>query len=155
PEDPPGSRFVYSDVGYLFLGQIVEKVAGMPLDGFTRKHVFTPLGMNETTFNPNGKLRERAAPTEKVEGKWQPGVVHDPRAYRLGGVAGHAGLFSTADDLAVYAQMLLNGGEYKGKPFLAPMTVRLMTTPRPVPLAKGTGLRALGWDVQTGYSKNR
>jgi uncharacterized protein YbbC (DUF1343 family)/CubicO group peptidase (beta-lactamase class C family) len=155
PKTEPGTRFVYSDMGYIFLGQLVEKVAGLPLDQFTKKHIFTPLGMNETGFRPESKLRERAAPTEKQEGKWQPGVVHDPRAYRLGGVAGHAGLFATADDLAVYAQMLLNGGTYNGKRLLCPLTVRLMTTPRPVPLGGKTGLRALGWDVQTAYSKNR
>jgi uncharacterized protein YbbC (DUF1343 family)/CubicO group peptidase (beta-lactamase class C family) len=155
PKNEPGTRFVYSDMGYLFLGQLVEKIAGMALDQFTKKHIFAPLGMNETGFRPSGKLQERAAPTEKHDGKWQPGVIHDPRAFRLGGVAGHAGLFSTADDLAVYAQMLLNGGSYRGKRLLSPLTVRLMTTPRSVPLGGKTGLRTLGWDVQTAYSKNR
>src|SRR5206468_9127228 len=85
------------------------------------------------------------------EGHWMQGEVHDPRSYLLGGIAGHAGLFSTVDDLAVYAQMLLNEGSYAGKRVLSPATVRLMTTPRPVP----GGLRALGWDVQTSYSANR
>jgi uncharacterized protein YbbC (DUF1343 family)/CubicO group peptidase (beta-lactamase class C family) len=155
PSTEPGERFVYSDVGYILLGEIVERVSGMPLDEFTRRHIFAPLGMNETGFRPTGELKEQAAPTEQRDGTWIVGEVHDPRAYLLGGVAGHAGLFSTADDLAVYAQMLLNGGSYNGRQILSPMTVRLMTTPR----AAGTGrtplLRSYGWDVQTRFSSNR
>src|SRR5262245_28475299 len=151
----PGERFVYSDVGFILLGEAVERGSGLPLDEFTRKHVFAPLGMNETGFRPDGTLKERAAPTERRDGQWLTGAVHDPRAALLGGVAGHAGLFGTADDLAVYAQMLLDGGEYHGRRLLAPGTVRLMTTPRPVATKTGPGLRAYGWDVQTSYSANR
>src|SRR5207244_229076 len=86
---------------------------------------------------------------------WMQGEVHDPRAFYLGGVAGHAGLFSTADDLAVYAQMLLNGGEYQGKRVLRVETVKLMTAPQKVPQTKGSGLRTYGWDMATGFSSNR
>ncbi|HKB37016.1 MAG TPA: exo-beta-N-acetylmuramidase NamZ domain-containing protein, partial [Gemmataceae bacterium] len=152
----PGTRFIYSDVNFIVLGELVGKLAGIPLDEFSAKNVFVPLGMKETGFRPGDKLKERAAPTEARDGRFQPGVVHDPRSFHLGGVAGHAGLFSTAGDLALYARMILNGGELNGKRILAASTVRLMTTPRPVPLASGgPGLRALGWDVDTSYSANR
>jgi CubicO group peptidase (beta-lactamase class C family) len=151
PVREPGTRFVYSDVNFIVLGELVGRVTGEPLDAFARKHIFEPLGLRDTTFRPGKALAERAAPTEKREGRWMRGEVHDPRAYLLGGVAGHAGLFSTADDLAVYAQMILNGGSYGGQRILSPATARLMTAPRPVP----GGLRALGWDVQTAFSSNR
>jgi uncharacterized protein YbbC (DUF1343 family) len=151
PLAAPGERFIYSDVGFIVLGELVERLSGLPLDAFAHKHVFAPLGMNETTFRPSGQLRERAAPADRRKGQWIAGEVHDPRSYLMGGVAGHAGLFSTADDLAVYAQMLLGGGTYNGRGILAPATVRTMTTARPVP----NGLRAYGWDVQTSYSANR
>ncbi len=151
PTSEPGARFVYSDVGFLVLGEIVERISGEPLDVFARRNIFAPLGLRETTFKPGKPLAERAAPTEQREGRWMQGEVHDPRSYQLAGVAGHAGLFSTADEIAVYAQMLLNGGSYSGKRILSPATVRLMTTARPVP----GGQRALGWDVNTRYSSNR
>jgi uncharacterized protein YbbC (DUF1343 family)/CubicO group peptidase (beta-lactamase class C family) len=151
PLAEPGARFVYGDVNYIVLGEVVERVAGVPLDQFARTHIYEPLGMKETTFRPQGALKARAAPTEARDGRFEPGVVHDPRAYALGGVAGHAGLFSTADDLAIYARMLLRHGTVDGHRLLAPATVRTMTTPHPVP----GGLRAFGWDVDTSYSKNR
>ena len=151
PLAEPGARFIYSDINYIVLGRLVERVAGVPLDEFARKNVFEPLGMAGTTFRPQGELKARAAPTERREGRWMVGEVHDPRAYDLGGVAGHAGLFSTADDLALFARMLLRGGTLDGRRVLGADTVRTMTTPRPVP----GGLRALGWDVDTSYSKNR
>src|SRR5438128_193126 len=102
PVTEPGSKFTYSDMNYILLGAVVEKVSGLPLDAFAHKHIFAPLGMNETGFKPQGQLKERAAPTEKRGEQWMHGEVHDPRSYALGGVAGHAGLFSSADDLAVY-----------------------------------------------------
>jgi uncharacterized protein YbbC (DUF1343 family) len=151
PTAEPGTRFVYSDLNFIVLGEIVERVAEMPLDEFARKNIFEPLGMADTGFRPGDKLKGRAAPTEQREGQWRPGEVHDPRAFLLGGVAGHAGLFSTADDLALFARMLLNHGELNGRRLLSPLTVRTMTTARPVP----GGLRALGWDVQTSFSANR
>jgi serine-type D-Ala-D-Ala carboxypeptidase len=156
PIAEPGSKFTYSDVNYILLAKIVEMLGGLPLDAFAHKHIFAPLGLNETTFKPQGKLKERAAPTERRNGAWMIGEVHDPRAYALGGVAGHAGLFSTAEDMAVYSQMLLNGGDYSGKRILNAETLKVMTTQRPVALDKGKGgLRAYGWDMQTGYSSNR
>jgi CubicO group peptidase (beta-lactamase class C family) len=156
PVQEPGSKFTYSDVNYILLGKLVETVSGQPLDAFAKQHMFGPLGLNETCFKPQGSLKERAAPTEKRGNIWMQGEVHDPRAFALRGVAGHAGLFSTADDLAVFAQMLLNGGQYNGKRVLPEKTVKLMLAPREVPLAGGKkGLRTYGWDVQTSYSSNR
>jgi uncharacterized protein YbbC (DUF1343 family)/CubicO group peptidase (beta-lactamase class C family) len=151
PVAEPGARFTYSDVGYIVLGELVEKVSGQPLDEFSRKNIFEPLGMTETCFHPQGKLKERAAPTEARNGQWAPGEVHDPRAYALGGVAGDAGLFSTAADVSTFARMMLKGGRLGERRILSPLAVRTMTMPRPVP----GGLRALGWDVQTSYSSNR
>jgi uncharacterized protein YbbC (DUF1343 family)/CubicO group peptidase (beta-lactamase class C family) len=147
----PGQRFIYSDVGYIVLGELVEKLSGLPLDEYARKNVFEPLGLPGLTYRPGKALSARCAPTEAVDGRWLRGEVHDPRARALGGVAGHAGLFGTADDLAVYAQMLLDGGMYRSKKVLEPATVRTLTTPRPVP----RGLRTPGFDARTSYSSNR
>jgi CubicO group peptidase (beta-lactamase class C family) len=151
PKTAPGARFAYSDVGYIVLGEVVARVSGMSLDRFAHKHLFGPLGMKDTTFRPGPELRKRIAPTTEREGKWLIGEVHDPRAHRLGGVAGHAGLFSTADDLAVFVRMLLAGGTHAGRRVLAPATVHTLTTPCRVP----GGLRTPGWDVDTVYSGNR
>jgi uncharacterized protein YbbC (DUF1343 family)/CubicO group peptidase (beta-lactamase class C family) len=147
----PGERFIYSDVNFIVLGVLVERVSGLPLDVFARQHIYEPLGLRETGFRPPEALRPRCAPTEQREGRWMRGEVHDPRAYALGGVAGHAGLFSTADDLLRYARMMLHGGTLDGTTVLRPESVKLMTAPRPVP----RGFRALGWDVQTSYSANK
>ena len=143
----PGARFTYSDVGYVVLGELVERVSGSPLEQFAQKYIFQPLGMRETTFRPADPLKKRCAPTEQREGRWMIGEVHDPRAYLLGGVAGHAGLFSTADDLAIFARMLLG----EGKQVLVDKSLQSMTLARPVP----NGLRAYGWDVDTRFSSNR
>ncbi|MGH7222447.1 MAG: serine hydrolase domain-containing protein, partial [Gemmataceae bacterium] len=147
----PGQQFRYSDVNFIVLGELVEHLSGEALDVFARKHIFAPLGLRETTFRPGKALAERAAPTEKRGDHWMRGEVHDPRAYLLGGVAGHAGLFSTADEVAVFAQMILHGGSLGGQRILKPETLRLMTTPRPI----AGGQRALGWDVRTRFSSNR
>jgi uncharacterized protein YbbC (DUF1343 family) len=151
PQAAPGERFTYSDVNFIVLGVLVERVSGVPLDVFAKQHIYEPLGMRETGFRPAAALRPRCAPTEQREGHWMRGEVHDPRSYALGGVAGHAGLFSTVDDLLVYARMMLHGGTLNGTTILRPETVKFMTTPRPVP----RGLRALGWDVQSSYSANK
>jgi uncharacterized protein YbbC (DUF1343 family) len=151
PKAPPGTQFIYSDMGYIVLGELVRRVSGQPLDEFARENIYRPLSMTETGYLPGDELRGRAAPTEKRDGAWMQGEVHDPRAYLLGGVAGHAGLFSTAEDLAVFAQMMLDGGEYEGVRILSRRTVAVMTAGYPV----SSGLRGLGWDVQTGYSSNR
>ncbi len=148
----PGTRFIYSDVGYIVLGELVRRVSGQRLDDFARENIFRPLGMTETTFTPSGALRQRCAPTERREGRWLQGEVHDPRAHALGGVAGHAGLFSTARDLAIYCQMILNGGEFRGVRILSPLSVRRMVESRGLPFPE---MRGLGWDINTGYSSNR
>lgn len=152
PVVQPGTRFIYSDVGYIVLGELVRRVSGQPLDAFASENIFRPLGMKDTMFRPDEGRRRRCAPTERREGRWMIGEVHDPRAYALGGVAGHAGLFSTADDLAIYAQMILTGGEFQGVRVLSPLGVRRMTESRGLPPNE---MRGLGWDINTGYSSNR
>lgn len=158
-EAPAGTRFRYSDVGFIVLGQLVEQLGGLPLDQFSRKHIFEPLKMTDTTFRPGDTLKKRIAPTGLRNGSIILGEVHDPRAFKLGGVAGHAGLFSTADDLARYCRMLLRGGELDGTRVLAAETVQLFTEPHTVsvPMKSGNtkGARSLGWDVDTSYSAQR
>ncbi len=148
---PVGTKFIYSDVSFIVLGELVRRVAERPLDEVAQQAIFKPLGMRETGYRPADALRQRAAPTERRNGEWIKGEVHDPRAHLLGGVAGHAGLFSTAEDLARYAAMMANGGEYSGVRILSEATWREMTTARMV----SSGKRGLGWDMQTGYSSNR
>jgi uncharacterized protein YbbC (DUF1343 family) len=147
----PGSKFIYTDVGYIVLAELVRRKTGKTIHEFTQENLFGPLGMTETGYLPRADLRARAAPTEQRDARWMQGEVHDPRAYRLDGIAGHAGLFSTADDLAVYANMMLGRGAFGGKTILGPHTVEMMTRPYSV----SSGLRGLGWDKQTGYSLNR
>ncbi len=141
----PGTRYVYSDLGAMTLAFIVEQVTGQPLDGFLHDRVYAPLGMNHTLFRPADSLKDEVAPTEVTPPRGYPlqGEVHDENAYALGGVAGHAGLFSTAQDLAVFAQMMLNGGEYDGVRIVADSTIRLFTT-------RAAGNRALGWAMADG-----
>ena len=151
PVAPPGERFIYSDVGFMVLGEVVRRAAGKDLHEFCRENLFEPLGMSDTGFLPGETLRQRAAPTERRGQQWMQGEVHDPRAFQLGGVAGHAGLFSTAADLAVFAQMMLDGGTRGNVRILKPETVAQMTSPHAVP----KGLRGLGWDMKSGLSSNR
>lgn len=152
PLAPPGERFIYSDVGFEVLGKLVEKTSGSTLDVYVREQLFAPLGMTETGYLPGEALRQRAAPTQKRNDQWMQGEVHDPRAHLLGGVAGHAGLFSTASDLAIYAQMLLGRGQYADVRVLKSETVDEMFRRREVP---GKQFRALGWDARSGFSSNR
>ncbi|MBI3650323.1 MAG: DUF1343 domain-containing protein [Acidobacteria bacterium] len=193
PEYEPGTRFVYSDVGYIVAAEIIQRVTGKRLDEFAEENIYKPLGMTHTGFYLTGEqifrdiepqLRQSQfespqvfsvkarknktktalvsqnpiAPTERREGRkgdqksFMRGEVHDPRAYLLGGVAGHAGLFSTADDLAIFCQMILNGGIYKGVRVLSPYAVERMTMPRGVPVNE---LRGIGWDVGSSFSTNR
>ena len=147
----PGTKFVYTDMGFIVLAKLVDRVSGQNIDEFSRDHIFRPLGMTETGYLPDISLRRRAAPTQQRGGQWIQGEVHDPRAHRLGGIAGHAGLFSTATDLAVYAQTMLGRGEYGGARILRPGTVAQMARAYPV----SSGLRGLGWDKRTGYSSSR
>jgi len=168
--NPPGSRFTYSDIGFITLGEVVARAGGMPPDQFAQQNIFRPLGMRNTGFRPSQTLITRIAPTEKRRGQmsylgdtgvnagaegevWLRGEVHDPTSYRMNGVAGHAGLFSTANDLAIYCQMILNGGTYRGVRILSPLTVAEMTRPRVV--ASNGATRGLGWDINTTFSSNR
>jgi uncharacterized protein YbbC (DUF1343 family)/CubicO group peptidase (beta-lactamase class C family) len=151
----PGERFVYSDINYFLLGDIVRRVSGQTLDRFAHDRIFEPLGMRETMFVPPASLASRTAPTESA-GAGLPmlrGVVHDPTARRMGGVAGHAGLFSTAADLAIFCRMLLDGGVYRGVRILSPLAVAKMTTPSTSPAERN--VRGLGWDIDSAYSSNR
>jgi CubicO group peptidase (beta-lactamase class C family) len=155
-EAPPGTRFRYSDVGFIVLGELVEKLGGLPVDRFAKQHVFDPLKMTDTGFRPAGDVVKRVAPTGLREKLTIRGEVHDPRAFKMGGVAGHAGLFGTADDLGRYARMLLRGGELDGARVLKADTVKLFTAPREVPAGKdGKQFRSYGWDVDTSYSAQR
>ena len=151
-----GSKFIYSDVNYIVLAELVKRVSGKPVDQFASENIFRPLGMKDTGYKPDAGLTPRIAPTEKRGEKWMRGEVHDPRAHLLGGVAGHAGLFSTADDLAIYCQMILNRGEFQGARVLSPMGVARMTEARPNGgNAVDGAARGIGWDIYTGYSANR
>jgi len=146
----PGEKFVYSDVNYLVLGKLVERISGKPLDQFAREALFDPMGL-EATYRPSHP--DRVAPTEREGGAMLRGVVHDPRARALGGVAGHAGLFGTADDLSVFAQTWLNGGlAPNGRRILEASTVALATDPGPTPPDQKRGL---GWDIDTPFSSPR
>jgi uncharacterized protein YbbC (DUF1343 family)/CubicO group peptidase (beta-lactamase class C family) len=149
PDYSPGSRFLYSDTNFITLGALVEHVSGSTLDVYCARKIFAPLRMTHTRFLPPAAWRRKIAPTEYDEqGKMLRGIVHDPRARRMGGVAGHAGLFSTVDDLSKFAQALLNGSS-----ILAPEVVEKMITPQQPPTA--TVLRGLGWDIDSPFSTNR
>jgi uncharacterized protein YbbC (DUF1343 family)/CubicO group peptidase (beta-lactamase class C family) len=144
----PGTSFLYSDINFIMLGEIVRRVTHAPLDSFATREIFAPLQMRDTGFLPGRKTWGNIAPTEVG----LRGTVHDPTARGMGGVAGHAGVFSTARDLARFARMMLNGGELDGARVLKPETVRLMTavqTPPDLPSRRG-----FGWDIDTGYSRH-
>jgi len=150
PGRAPGSAFVYSDINFIVLGALVERLSGESLDEYAARHIFAPLGMKETRFVPPHSWEPQIAPTEEDENHHLlRGVVHDPTARRMGGVAGDAGVFSTADDLALFAQALLDGG----RGVLTPATIAKMTAPQqPV---NGTSLRGFGWDIDSPFSTNR
>jgi len=148
PQHAPGSKFLYSDVNFVALGELVERVTGQSLEFYTAQHIFRPLGMKDTGFLPTHALRPRIAPADIENGSLRWGEVQDPTAHRMGGVAGHAGLFSTADDLALFAQMLLNGGTLNGTRVLSAKAVERMTASHYLP---GNVLRGLGWDISSPY----
>ena len=163
PASPPGERFVYSDINFFLLGDIVRRVSGERLDRYAKVQIFDPLGMKETAFLPPESWRPRIAPTEACPTLGWPcgapgtpflrGVVHDPTSRRMDGVAGHAGLFSTAADLSRFCRMLLGGGRLGAARVLSPATVARMTSP-----STPSGMRAvrgLGWDIDSAYSSNR
>jgi uncharacterized protein YbbC (DUF1343 family)/CubicO group peptidase (beta-lactamase class C family) len=151
--DPPGKVFRYSDINFVLLGEVVCRMSRLPLNQFAERNFYLPLRMKDTGFLPAKEKRHRTAPTELVQGQYLQGVVHDPLARRMGGVAGHAGLFSTARDVARYARMLLQGGALDGVRVLKPETVKLMTTVQTPP--DMAVRRGLGWDIDSGYSRPR
>jgi uncharacterized protein YbbC (DUF1343 family)/CubicO group peptidase (beta-lactamase class C family) len=163
PVAPPGERFIYSDINFFLLGDVVRRVSGERLDRYAKTHIFDPLGMPDTMFLPLESLRPRIAPTERCRPMAWPcgindvpflrGVVHDPTARRMDGVAGHAGLFSPAADLARFCRMLLNGGALGAVRILSSATVARMTAPSTPPGMRD--VRGLGWDIDSTYSANR
>jgi uncharacterized protein YbbC (DUF1343 family)/CubicO group peptidase (beta-lactamase class C family) len=164
PTSAPGEAFVYSDINFFVLGDIVKRITGQTLDAYLKARVFVPLGMTETGFLPPKTLLPRIAPTERcLDGDPTPckrpeiaplrGVVHDPTARRMGGIAGHAGLFSTAHDLKIFARMLLGKGRVGNTRVLSAATVTAMTSPQTPPGMRS--LRGFGWDIDTSYSSNR
>lgn len=145
----PGKLFIYSDLGFILLGEIVRRISGWDLNAFCRRHLYAPLKMLHTRFNPPKSWHSRCAATQWRDGMMLQGIVHDPNAFALGGIAGHAGLFSTADDLARFCQMLLRDGELEGVRIFEPEVVRAMRADHsPV---KGVQ-RGLGFDIQSPYS---
>lgn len=182
---PAGTKFVYSDIGFIVLGEIIQRINGKPIYEFSLENVFKTLGMKDSQYNPcfevDGtssndncfyidKNDARTAPTENIKGQQSylgskfegdekegnrilRGFVHDPTSFRMNGVAGHAGLFSTADDLARYCQMMLNGGILDGKRILSAQTVARMTAP--IVVSEDGATRGLGWDINTSFSSNR
>jgi serine-type D-Ala-D-Ala carboxypeptidase len=153
PLFPPGKIYIYSDINFDILGEIVRRVSGRALDEYCSIFIFKPLGMKDTLFRPSAILHRRIAPTQYHKRKMLCGYVHDPVCYNMGGVSGHAGLFSTADDLSLFAQMLLNKGSMKGVKILKPQTVEQMSVPQS-PLNKPQ-LHGLGWDIEAPLSSNR
>ena len=164
PVDPPDTRFVYSDINFIVLAEIVTRISGEPFDQFVARRLFEPLGMGDTGFRPARDEIARIAPTESCRPLGWPcgdatgasmlrGTVHDPTARRMGGVAGHAGLFGTADDLARFGAMFLGGGALDNVRVLAPLTVARMTRPATPPGMADR--RGLGWDISSRYSSNR
>jgi CubicO group peptidase (beta-lactamase class C family) len=165
----PGKEFKYSDLNYIALGEIIRVVTGEGLDAYALKNIFNPLGMKDTSFCPPAIRIPRIAPTETrrntlkylkgapaASGSFDEilrGEVHDPTAWRMGGIAGHAGLFSTAQDLAIYAQMLLDRGAYPGGQLLSSTAIQTMTSPQSP--AHSTQVRGYGWDLNTDYSSPR
>lgn len=158
PVSPPGKKFIYSDINFITLGYLVKLLSGESIDQYAVKHIYQPLGMKDTFYQPAVSLRDRIAPTQIVDGTLRWGIVHDPTTFQMGGVSGVAGLFSTATDLAIYAQSLLNKGKLpnsdnaiqKAQSFLSAGSVKQMTT-RQTP-RKETNTRGLGWDINSVFA---
>ena len=149
---PPGTSFCYSDANFVVLGEIVRRVSGSPLDVYCAQEIFKPIGMHNTSFRPSRDLRPRIAPCDVEHGELRWGEVQDPTAYRMGQVAGHAGVFSTADDLSLFARMMLDGGTSQGRQILSPGAIAAMTKPHGTP--GSSTVRGLGWDILSPYSKH-
>lgn len=153
PAAVPGTRYIYSDINFIVLGELIERITSLPLNLYCQRYIFAPLGMHETGFVPPAALQGRIAPTQWQAGLMLRGRVHDPTARRMGGIAGHAGLFSTADDLARFAQTLLRGGLLAGGGhLLQPATIALMTRPERV---ASELYRGLGWNEGPPFSAER
>jgi CubicO group peptidase (beta-lactamase class C family) len=150
--NPPGEEFHYSCLGFITLSYIVKKVTGKTIAEFAMENIFDPLGMNHTFYTPPEEFLPLCVPTQVIDGILLVGVVHDPLARLLGGVSGNAGLFSTADDLAIFARMLLNRGTFNGKRILSPLAVDRMTEIYRITDFAGRGL---GWDLESDYSTNQ
>lgn len=153
PAHPPGSVFLYSDINFIILGEAVQRVSGMKLNDFAAREIYGPLRMRDTGYLPPADKLPRVAPTERLGRDVLRGKVHDPKAQRMGGIAGHAGVFTTAADVARYARMMLNGGELDGVRIFKPETVKLMTTIQTPASIKAR--RGLGWDIDSDYSRPR
>ncbi len=153
PVAPAGSQFIYSDINFLLLGEIARRLISEPYTDFLRSKIFAPLGMNETRFLPPAALVRRIAPTEKVKGRILRGVVHDTTARYMNGIAGHAGLFTTADDLARFCEAILGGGERNGTRVFTELAIGKFTTPQSPP--NQAILRGIGWDIDSPFSANR
>jgi CubicO group peptidase (beta-lactamase class C family) len=152
-KEKAGTRFHYADINFILLGELVRRVTGVPLDSFAREHLFVPLHMHDTVFNPQLPMLTRCAATLSRDNESLVGRVQDPTAFVLGGVAGHAGLFSTVEDLAVFCRMMLNKGSLEGNRVLTEKSVAQMTGP--CFFSDGKILRGLGWDIQSPFSSPR
>jgi len=152
PAGSPETKFVYSDINFILAGEIVHRLSGLAENEYLKKILFDPLGMKDTTYLPSPSLKSRIAPTEtQKDGVILRGVVHDPTARYMGGVAGHAGVFSTADDLGKFCRMILDGGRSSsGEALFSPATITKFTVPATPP--NQPVLRGLGWDIQSPYS---
>jgi uncharacterized protein YbbC (DUF1343 family)/CubicO group peptidase (beta-lactamase class C family) len=153
PVYPPGTHYRYSDINFEVLGEIVRRISGLALDAYCQARIFGPLGMSDSGFRPPVAKRDRIAPTLYIGGKLRLGVVNDPTAARMAGVAGHAGLFSTADDLAIFARMLLDGGRSRGVRILASRSIAEMIVPQSP--YQATLPRGLGWQLAAPLASNR
>jgi len=151
PKRPPGTSFRYSDANFIALGEVVHRVSGLPLDVYCKQKIFKPLGMRHTSFRPPTNWQARIAPSDIQGDRLRWGEVHDPTANRMGGVAGNAGVFSTVDDLAIFAQMLIDKGASQGKRLLSARAVATLKKPNRIP--GSATQRGLGWDIRSPYSK--
>lgn len=146
----PGTKFTYSDVNFILLGELVRRVSGYRLDDYAHRNFYQPLGMTDTGFRPSTNLVERIAPTERVGDQVFRGIVHDPTSRAMGGIAGHAGLFTTTSDVARFCRMMLQRGTLDGKTIFKPETVDRMTQVQTPPGV--TARRGLGWDIDSPYA---
>ena len=155
PTSIPGTLFTYSDINFQILGEVIQRISGQSLDQYCDEHIFRPLGMKDTCFKPPPHLHHRIAPTlwDRATGQMCQGRVHDGGASRMGGIAGHAGLFSTADDLSIFVRMMLHDGSLHDAKILEPSAVEKSTLPQS-PFDR-IPLRGLGWDIDGPFASNR